>query len=74
MLSALPEWTESALHDALMGLAAEKGVKNGQMLWPVRTALSGKPTSPGGAIELAYLLGREETLKRLEQGLRQLSA
>ena len=74
VLSALPEWTESALHDALMGLAAEKGVKNGQMLWPVRTALSGKPTSPGGAIELAYLLGREETLRRLEQGLRQLSA
>lgn len=73
VLEALPQWTEEAIHDAMMGLAAEKGLKNGQVLWPVRTALSGKPTSPGGAIELADILGREETLRRLRQGLAQLS-
>ena len=45
------------------------GVKNSQILWPVRTALSGQPTSPGGATELAELLGKEETLRRINKGI-----
>ena len=48
------------------------GIKNGQMLWPIRTALSGKPASPGGASELAEILGREETLKRINTGISML--
>ena len=63
------DWTSSALYESLCGLAAEKGLKNSQILWPLRTALSGLPASPGGATELAEILGKEETLKRIEKGL-----
>lgn len=68
------EWQSSALYEALCGLAAEAGVKNSQILWPVRTALSGKEVSPGGATELAEILGREETMRRLEAGIEKLKA
>ena len=74
VLEGLETWEETAIHDALMALVAEKGIKNGQMLWPVRTALSGKPTSPGGAIELAHILGKEETLRRIQTGIDLLEA
>lgn len=73
-LSALPDWTQNALHDALMGLAAEKGIKNGTVLWPCRIAMAGKQVTPGGAIEIAALLGRGEALRRLEAGLKRLNA
>ena len=73
MLEALPDWTEEALHEALIGYAAEHGMKNGTLLWPVRIALSGRTVTPGGAIEIAALLGREEALKRLRLGLEKLS-
>lgn len=72
VLEALPEWTETAIHDALMGLAAEKGVKNGWLLWPVRTAVSGKQVSPGGGVELCAILGREDTLARIRKGIEKL--
>ncbi|MBQ2110471.1 MAG: glutamate--tRNA ligase, partial [Clostridia bacterium] len=71
-LAALPEWTETALHDFLMNYAAEKGMKNGTLLWPVRIAMSGQAVTPGGAIEIAALLGRDEALRRLELGLEKL--
>lgn len=66
------EWVSSALYEALCGLAAEKELKNSQILWPLRTALSGLPASPGGATELAELLGREETLRRIDMGIKLL--
>ena len=72
VLQALPEWTESLLHDTLIGLAADNGMKNGTLLWPVRIALAGKAVTPGGAIEIAQLLGREESLRRLSLGLEKL--
>lgn len=72
LLEALPEWTETSLHDTLLGYAAEKGMKNGTLLWPVRIAMSGRTVTPGGAIEIAALLGREETLARLRLGLEKL--
>ena len=65
VLEGIADWTEQALHDALMPAIAESGMKNGQVLWPVRIAITGKESTPGGAIEMAYLLGREETLARL---------
>lgn len=71
-LEALPEWTVSALHDTLLGMAAEKGLKNGTMLWPVRIALAGKQVTPGGAMEIAALLGKEEGLRRLKLGREKL--
>jgi len=72
LLESLPDWQEATVHDALMGLAAEKGLKNGTLLWPVRIALAGKQVTPGGAIEIALLLGREESLKRLRAGREKL--
>ena len=72
-LEALPAWEEQPIHDALLGLAEKEGMKNGTMLWPVRIALAGKQVTPGGAIEIAILLGREESLRRLKLGLEKLS-
>lgn len=74
VLEQLPDWTEESLHEALMALVAEKGIKNGQMLWPIRTAISGKDVTPGGAIEIAEILGREETLRRIRIGIEKLQA
>ena len=48
------------------------GMKNGQFLWPLRIAISGQMSTPGGAFEIAYLLGREETLRRLKTSLAKL--
>lgn len=71
-LGALPDWTEEALHETLLGLAAAQGMKNGTLLWPVRIAMAGRPVTPGGAIEIAALLGRDEALRRLREGLKKL--
>jgi len=72
LLKALPEWEEQAIHDTLIGAAQQREMKNGTLLWPVRIALAGKQVTPGGAIEIAVLLGREESLRRLELGLSKL--
>jgi len=50
----------------------QSGMKNGQILWPLRIAISGKANTPGGAFEIAYLLGKEETMKRLNDSLARL--
>lgn len=71
-LSALPDWTEESIHTLLLGMAAEQGMKNGTLLWPVRIAMAGRQVTPGGAIEIAALLGREEALRRLSFGLAKL--
>lgn len=73
MLEALEDWTNDSLYNSMVELCKELEIKNGQMLWPIRTALSGKPTSPCGASELAELLGKEETLKRIQIGIDKLS-
>ena len=74
VLEALPEWTSEAIHDALIGLAEKLELKNGRIMWPVRTAVSGKAVTPGGAVELCWLLGREESLRRIRLGMDKLSA
>ena len=71
-LEALPEWTETAVHDALVNLAESQGKKNGVIMWPARIAISGKTVTPCGAIEIALLLGREETLRRMKESLAKL--
>ena len=73
VLEALPQWTETALHDTLINMAADNGMKNGTLLWPVRIAMAGKAVTPGGAIEIAMLLGREEALRRLRLGRAKLA-
>ena len=69
VLESLEDWNTDSIHDALMALVGEMGIKNGQLLWPVRTALSGEATSPGGAMELADILGKEESLRRIRKGM-----
>ena len=68
----MSEWTESARHDTIMAAIAEAGRKNGQVLWPLRIAISGRAATPGGAVEIMYLLGREETLARVRHSLSRL--
>ena len=72
IIDGVTEWTEAKLHDAVMEAITEFGMKNGQMLWPLRIAISGKMSTPGGAFEIAYLLGKEETMKRLDASIAQL--
>jgi len=73
VLEGITDWTEQNLHDRVMEAIAAAGLKNGAVLWPLRIALSGQASTPGGAFEIAYLLGREESLRRLENGLSRLS-
>lgn len=69
VLSSLDIWAQEDIEAACMKLVEEMGIKNGQLLWPLRTALSVKAVSPGGAYELAVILGRDESLKRIEAGI-----
>jgi len=73
VLEGIADWTEQNIHDAVMAAIAEAGLKNGAVLWPLRIAISGQANTPGGAFEIAGLLGKEETLRRLDDGLRRLS-
>ena len=68
-LSALEDWNHDAIHDALINLAVKLGVKNGTVMWPARISVSGKTVTPGGAIEILDILGKDESLKRMENGL-----
>ena len=72
MLETIDPWTEQQLHDKVMEFIPTTGLKNGQMLWPLRIAIYGRESTPGGAFEIAYLLGREETLKRLDDSIARL--
>lgn len=69
VVSGLADFSRDAVHDALTGKVSELGIKTGQLLWPIRVALSGKPSTPGGGIELLILLGRAESLKRIQKGI-----
>ena len=71
-LESLGAWSNEALHDALAGLAEQLGVKNATLMWPVRIAVSGTAVTPGGAVELCGILGREETLRRIALGISRL--
>ena len=73
ILKDIPEWSETVLHGTLIPAIAAAGKKNAAVLWPLRIAISGLLSTPGGAIEIAYLLGREETLRRIDAGLAKLS-
>lgn len=73
VLEAVDDWTAENIHDALFGLIEKLGVKNGWLLWPVRTAVSGKQFTPGGGVELCAILGKEDTLSRIRKGIEKLS-
>ena len=72
-LKALPEWRNTSIHDCLINMATEKGLKNGTVMWPVRIAAAGKTVTPGGAVEILDILGREEAVRRLKAGIEKLN-
>jgi len=73
LLENLENWSNEELFEVLKAFAQEQSFKVGTVMWPIRTALSGQETSPGGATELAALLGKEESLRRIRLGLNKLS-
>lgn len=73
MLEKLDNWDNDSIYETMVLLAKDMEVKNGVVLWPIRTALSGKPTSPCGASEMAELFGKNETIKRIKKGIEKLS-
>lgn len=73
-LEALSEWNDETIHGALISLAERLGVKNATLMWPVRIAAAGKQVTPGGAVEICRILGREETLRRIKTGIEKLTA
>ncbi|KAF0091231.1 MAG: glutamyl-tRNA synthetase [Fusobacteria bacterium] len=66
------QYTEEILHDTLISLAAEQGLKNGQLLWPLRVALTGTEQSPGGAIELIEIFGKSKSINRINEAIGKL--
>ncbi len=71
---AITDWNFQNIEKACMDLVQELGVKNGIVLWPVRTAVSGKQSSPGGAYEIGEILEKEETLRRVQVGIEKLKS
>ncbi|MCD7840127.1 MAG: glutamate--tRNA ligase [Erysipelotrichaceae bacterium] len=63
---------DDAMSDFLVALAKENGLKNGRIMWPLRVALSNKQSTPGGCVELAHILGKEETMRRIYQAINDL--
>ena len=74
VLENLADWTNEGLYAALTELAAKLEVKNSIVLWPLRVAVSGKESTPGGATDLCALLGKEESLRRIADGIARLKA
>lgn len=68
------DYSNDGLFQTLSKYVEEKGVKNGYVMWPVRTAVSGKQTTPAGATEIMEVLGKEESLKRIRRGIELLQA
>lgn len=66
-------WEVDSIHDVLFKLISELGVKNGQILWPLRVATSGKPFTPGGGIDICEILGKPESISRIKLGIKKLS-
>ncbi|MCL2616681.1 MAG: glutamate--tRNA ligase [Defluviitaleaceae bacterium] len=73
VLAQLNNWTKETVHQELMVLAQRLGLKNGQLLWPLRVALSGKTFTPGGGIEICIMLGKAETVARIKQAVKTLN-
>lgn len=69
VLEAQEDYSNDALYQTLLGYVEKKGCKNGYVMWPVRTAVSGKQMTPAGATEIMEILGKEESLKRIQKGI-----
>ncbi len=73
-LKALEDWNCDAIKELLISMAQEMELKNGTVMWPARIAVAGKTVTPGGAVEILDILGKEESLRRMEIGLAKFDA
>ncbi len=73
-LETLENWTADAIHDYLIDTAVRLEVKNGQVMWPIRVAASGLAVTPGGAVDVLYLLGKDEAISRAKRSYERLAA
>lgn len=72
ILEAQEDYSNDALYDRLSAYVSEKGYKTGFVMWPIRTAVSGKQMTPAGATEIMEILGKEESLRRIRKGIQLL--
>ena len=72
VLESQEDYSNDALYETMVAFAKEKGYKNGYVLWPIRTALSGKQMTPAGATEILEVLGKEESIKRIQAAIEKL--
>ena len=73
LLAAQEDFSNDALFEMLSAFGKEKGYKTGYIMWPIRTALSGKQMTPAGATEILEVLGKEESLARIDKAIEKLS-
>ena len=73
ILEAQEDFTNDGLYEAISKYVADTGVKTGFVMWPIRTAVSGKQMTPAGATEIMEVLGKEESLSRIRKGIEKLS-
>ena len=73
ILEAQEDYSNDALFAVLSAYGKEKGYKTGYIMWPLRTALSGKQSTPAGATEIMEILGRDETVRRIRAAIDKLS-
>ena len=69
LLEAQEDYSNDGLYQTLVKYVEEKGCKNGYVMWPIRTAVSGKQMTPAGATEIMEILGKEESLRRIRKGI-----
>lgn len=73
LFEAQEDYSNAALYAILVKYVEEKGCKNGYAMWPIRTAVSGKQSTPGGATEIMEIIGKEESLSRIRKAIEKLS-
>ena len=73
ILSAQDDFSNDALFEVLKAYGKDKGYKVGTVMWPIRTAVSGRQTTPAGATEIMEILGKEESLARIRAGIDKLA-
>ena len=73
VFEAIEDWNDESILAAMTGMAEECGCKNAKIMWPVRIAAAGKAVTPGGAVEICRILGKDETLRRIRVGIEKLS-
>ena len=72
VFEALPDWNDESILAAMTGMAEKCECKNAKVMWPVRIAAAGKAVTPGGAVEICRILGKDETLRRMRVGIEKL--